>query len=106
MEAYLAWQALQSIVSYLIMVLILSFLVWGVEGQASGRFDADGSVTLVTALVALGLSPAPVSTGSPFGALKSGPSLALTIPACFSLPHAGVMLSPHLVFLKYPYHAF
>lgn len=51
MEAYLAWQALQSIVSYLIMVLTLSFLVWGVEGQASGRFDADGSVTLVTALV-------------------------------------------------------
>lgn len=35
MEAYLALQALQSIVSYLIMVPIPSFLVWGVEGQAS-----------------------------------------------------------------------
>lgn len=96
MEAHLALQTLQSIVSYLIMVLSLSFLVWEVEGQTSDRFDADGSVTLVAALVALGLSPAPVSTG----VLKSCPSLALTVPACFSLPHAGGMLSPHLVFLN------
>lgn len=100
MEAHLALQTLQSIVSYLIMVLSLSFLVWEVEGQTSDRFDADGSVTLVAALVALGLSPAPVSTGSPFGVLKSCPSLALTVPACFSLPHASGMLSPHMVFLN------